>query len=78
VISFFHETKIPTVDMKVQVYSKFIKKISENKIKSPCSMREGRFHPLKCRGKVQKIGEETLKGLFSRFFIPTAHLFGLK
>jgi hypothetical protein len=40
-------------------------------------MREGRFHPPKCRGKVQKIGEETLKGLFSRFFIPTAHLFGL-
>jgi hypothetical protein len=28
VISFFHETKIPTVDMKVQVYSKF----SKNKI----------------------------------------------
>jgi hypothetical protein len=40
-------------------------------------MREGRFHPPKCRGKVQKIGEETLKGLFSRFHIPTAHLFGL-
>jgi hypothetical protein len=28
VISFFHETKIPTVGMKVQVYSKF----SKNKI----------------------------------------------
>jgi hypothetical protein len=28
VISFFHETKIPTVDMKVQMYSKF----SKNKI----------------------------------------------
>jgi hypothetical protein len=28
VISFFHETKIPTVDMKVQAYSKF----SKNKI----------------------------------------------
>jgi hypothetical protein len=26
VISLFHETKIPTVDMKVQVYSKFSKK----------------------------------------------------
>jgi hypothetical protein len=26
VISLFHETKIPTVDMKVQVYSKFRKK----------------------------------------------------
>jgi hypothetical protein len=25
VISIFHETKIPTVDMKVQVYSKFRK-----------------------------------------------------
>jgi hypothetical protein len=25
VISFFHETKIPTVDIKVQVYSKFTK-----------------------------------------------------
>jgi hypothetical protein len=40
-------------------------------------MREGRFHLPKCRGKVQKIGEETLKGLFSRFFITSAHLFGL-
>jgi hypothetical protein len=40
-------------------------------------MREGRFHPSKCRGKVQKIGEETLKGLFSRFLIPTVHLLGL-
>jgi hypothetical protein len=40
-------------------------------------MTEGRFHPPKCRGKVQKIGEETLKGLFSRFLIPTTHLFGL-
>jgi hypothetical protein len=36
-------------------------------------MRDGRFHPPKCRGKVQKIEEETLKGLFSRFLIPTAH-----
>ena len=25
VISFFYETKIPMVDMKVQVYTKFIK-----------------------------------------------------
>jgi hypothetical protein len=40
-------------------------------------MREGRFHPPKCRGKVQRIGEETLKVLFSRFLIPIAHLFGL-
>jgi hypothetical protein len=27
--------------------------------------------------KLQKIGEEALKGLFSRFLIPAAHLFGL-
>jgi hypothetical protein len=35
-------------------------------------MREGRFHPPKCRGKVEKIGEKTLKGLFSRslFLLP--------
>jgi hypothetical protein len=37
----------------------------------------GRFHPPKYRGKVQKTGEETLKGLFSRFLILVAHLFGL-
>jgi hypothetical protein len=49
----------------------------EKRKKSPCSMREGRFHLPKCRGKVQKIGEETLKGLFLRFLIPTAHIFGL-
>jgi hypothetical protein len=40
-------------------------------------MKEGTIHPPKCRGKVQKIGEENLKGLLSRFLIPTAHLFGL-
>jgi hypothetical protein len=40
-------------------------------------MKNGRFNTSKYRGKVQKIGEETLKGLFSRFLIPTAHLFGL-
>jgi hypothetical protein len=66
VISSFHESKIPTVDIEVQVYSKIWKKL-----KSPCSMREGRFHPPKYRGKVQKIGEETLKGLLSRFLLPT-------
>jgi hypothetical protein len=27
--------------------------------------------------KIPTIGEETLKGLFSRFLIPTAHLFEL-
>jgi hypothetical protein len=52
------------VDMKVQVYSKSNKNNLKNKLISPCSMREGRFHPPKCRGKVQKIGKETLKGLF--------------
>jgi hypothetical protein len=31
VFSIFHETKIPTVDMKVQVYSKFRKIIFEKK-----------------------------------------------
>jgi hypothetical protein len=46
-------------------------------MKSPSSMRNGRFHPPKCRSKVQKIEEETLKGLFSRLLIPVAHLFGL-
>jgi hypothetical protein len=73
----FHETKIPTVDIKVQVYSKFSKNTIWKKIKSPSTMRDGRFHLPKCRGKVQKIEEETLKRLFSRFLIPTAHLFGL-
>jgi hypothetical protein len=65
------------VDMKVQVYSKFRKNKIWKKIKSPISMRNGRFNTSKCRDKVQKIGEETLKGLFSRFLIPAAHLFGL-
>jgi hypothetical protein len=59
------------------VYSKFNKNKIWKKIKSPSSMRNGRFHPSKCRGKVQKIGEETLKGLFSKVLIPTANLFGL-
>jgi hypothetical protein len=48
-----------------------------NKIKSLSSMRNGRFHPSKCKGKVQKSGEETLKGLLSNFFLPAAHFFGL-
>jgi hypothetical protein len=51
VISIFHETKIPTVDMKVQVYFKFWKKV-----KSPISMRNGTFNTSKCRGKLQKKG----------------------
>jgi hypothetical protein len=63
--------------MKVHVYSNFSKNKIWKNLKYPCSMREGRFHLPNCRGKVQKIGEETLKGLLSRFLIPTAHLFGL-
>jgi hypothetical protein len=80
VIALFHQTKIPTVDMKVQVYYKFkrIKNWIFIFIFFPTSTRNGRFFPTsKCRGKVQKIREETLKGLFSRFLIPVAHLFGL-
>jgi hypothetical protein len=56
VISIFHETKIRTVDMKVYVYSKFSKnKISKN-VKSPNSMKNGRFDTSKCRGKLEKMG----------------------
>jgi hypothetical protein len=40
--------------MKVHVYSKFIKNKIWKKLKSTCSMKEGRFHPPKYRGKVQK------------------------
>jgi hypothetical protein len=59
--------------MKVQMYSNFIKKkkLGKNEISK---LHED--HPSKCRGKVQKIGEETLKGLFSKLLIP-APLFGL-
>jgi hypothetical protein len=64
------------VDMRVMVYSYFSKK-KRKKIKSPSSMRNGRFHPSKCRGKVQKTEEEILKGLFSNLLIPAAHFFGL-
>jgi hypothetical protein len=53
--SLFHETKIPTVDMKVQVYSKFSQK-NWIKKKSASSMKNGRFHPPKYRGKLQKMG----------------------
>jgi hypothetical protein len=63
--SIFHYTKIPMANMKVQVYSKFSKNKIWKKMKSPSLIRNGRFHLPKCRGKVQKIGEETLKGLFS-------------
>jgi hypothetical protein len=55
-ISISNETKIPTVDMKVQVYSKFREYKIWKKVKSPISMINGRFHPPKCRGKLQKMG----------------------
>jgi hypothetical protein len=42
-------------DMKVLVYSNFSLSFL-NKMKFPSSMRNGRFHPSKCRGKVQKMG----------------------
>jgi hypothetical protein len=44
------------VDMKVQMYSKFGKNKIWKKMKSPSSMKNGRFHPPKCRGKLQKMG----------------------
>jgi hypothetical protein len=55
VIALFYETKIPTVDMKVLVYSNF-RKIIILKTKSPSSMRNGRFHTPKYRGNLQKMG----------------------
>jgi hypothetical protein len=48
--SAFHKTKIPTVDMKVQVYSKFSKNKIRKKIRSASSMRNARIHTPKCRG----------------------------
>jgi hypothetical protein len=56
VISIFHETKIQTVDMKVQVYSKFRKIKISKKVKSPNSVRNGRFDTSKCRGQLEKMG----------------------
>jgi hypothetical protein len=56
VISIFHETKIRMVDMKVQVYSKFWKTKLWKKVKSPNSMRNGRFDTSKWRGKLEKMG----------------------
>jgi hypothetical protein len=41
VISFFHETKIPMVDMKVLGYSNFSKNKIRKKIKSPSSTSVG-------------------------------------
>jgi hypothetical protein len=55
--SLFHETKIPTMDMKVHVYSNFSKKFGKiGKMKFPSSMKNGRFHLPKCRDKLQKMG----------------------
>jgi hypothetical protein len=42
--------------MKVLVYSTFSKRKFMKKMKSPSSMRSGRFHPPKCIGKLQKMG----------------------
>jgi hypothetical protein len=56
VISIFHETKIQTVDMKVQVYSKFLKSKIPKKVKSPNSMTNGRFDTSNCKRKLEKMG----------------------
>jgi hypothetical protein len=42
--------------VEVQVYSKFSKTKIWKKVKSPNSMRNGRFNTSKCRGKLQKMG----------------------
>jgi hypothetical protein len=63
VISLFHDSEISMVDMKVYVYSRFSKNKIWKKMKSPSSMRNGRFHPPKCRFKLQKMGE-----LYTRSF----------
>jgi hypothetical protein len=55
VISLFHETKIPVVDMKVCTLF-LVKTKFGNKIKSLSSMRNGRFNTSKCRDKLQKMG----------------------
>jgi hypothetical protein len=51
VISILLETKITIVDMKVYVYSKFRKNKIWKKVKSPISMRNGRFYTSKCSFK---------------------------
>jgi hypothetical protein len=60
------------VNMKVLVYFN-LRKIKLKKIKSPSSMRNGRFHSPKCRGKVQKSERKLSKGFFqtSLFLLPT-------
>jgi hypothetical protein len=64
----FFETKIPTVDMKVHVYSKFRKNKIWKKVKSPISMRNRTFNTSKCRGKLQKMGVK-----FDKFFFKNGH-----
>jgi hypothetical protein len=54
VISLFHETKIPTADMKIHVSSNF-STIFWKKIKSSSSMGIGRFYISKYRGKLQEM-----------------------
>jgi hypothetical protein len=44
--SLFHETKSSTMDMCILILAIFL-----DNMKSPSSMRNGRFHPPKCRGK---------------------------
>jgi hypothetical protein len=54
VTSVLHEKKIPMVDMRVQVYSKFRKIKIKKKVKYPISMRNETFNTSKCRGKLPK------------------------
>jgi hypothetical protein len=56
VISLFHETKIPIVDMKVQVSFNFSQKKTWKKIKSLSSMKNGSLNTFKCRAKFLKMG----------------------
>jgi hypothetical protein len=61
------------VDMKVLVYSNF-SKFFWRKMKSPRSKRNGRFHPSKYKGKVQKmlvlyIHSSEMRGPSPKFFI---------
>jgi hypothetical protein len=54
-IIILHETKIPMVDMKVQMFSNFSKNKILKKMKSPSFMRNGRFYTSKCRGMLQNM-----------------------
>jgi hypothetical protein len=79
--SLFHETKIPTVDMKVQVNSKFEKTLFWKKVQSPLSMNFGRISTSKCRGKLQKMGvlyTHSPKSLGPFPKLPKIHFFKFK